>query len=59
LIKELNKSGITDKFVSIDWDGKDSDGDALANGTYIYKLTIKSEDGTFSQSNINKLAKLK
>jgi hypothetical protein len=58
LIKELNKTGITDKFVSIDWDGRDTDGDAIANGTYIYKLTIKSDDGTFTQSNINKLAKL-
>lgn len=58
LIKELNKNGITDKFVSIDWDGRDSDGDNIANGTYIYKLTIKSEDGTFTQSNVNKLAKL-
>ncbi|MBX7046322.1 MAG: type IX secretion system sortase PorU [Ignavibacteria bacterium] len=58
LIKELNKTGITDKFVMLDWDGRDSDGDAIANGTYIYKLTIKSEDGTISQSNVNKLAKL-
>lgn len=58
LIKELNKTGITDKFVNIDWDGRDNDGDAIANGTYIYKLTIKSEDGTISQSNVNKLAKL-
>ncbi len=58
LIKELNKTGITDKFVSIDWDGRDNDGDAIANGTYIYKLTIKSDDGTFTQSNVNKLAKL-
>ncbi len=58
LIKELNKTGITDKFVSIDWDGRDNDGDNIANGTYIYKLTIKSEDGTISQSNVNKLAKL-
>jgi hypothetical protein len=58
LIKELNKTGITDKFVSIDWDGRDNDGDNIANGTYIYKLTIKSDDGTFSQSNVNKLAKL-
>jgi hypothetical protein len=58
LIKELNKTGITDKFVSIDWDGRDNDGDNIANGTYIYKLTIKSEDGTFTQSNVNKLAKL-
>lgn len=59
LIKELNKTNITDKFVSIEWDGKDSDGDGIANGTYIYKILIKTEDGSFSKSSIGKLAKLK
>ena len=59
LIKELNKNNVTDKFVSIDWDGKDTDGDEIANGTYLYKLTVKTSDGSFSQSKINKLAKLK
>jgi len=59
LIKELNKTNITDKFVSIDWDGRDSDGDGIANGTYIYKILIKSEDGNFSKSSTGKLAKLK
>ncbi len=59
LIKELNKTNITDKFVNIDWEGKDSDGDYIANGTYIYKITLKSQDGSFSRSSTGKLAKLK
>lgn len=59
LIKELNKSNITDKFVSIPWDGKDTDGDIIANGTYLYKIIIKSEAGGYSKSTIGKLAKLK
>ncbi len=59
LIKELNKTNITDKFVSLQWDGLDSDGDAIANGTYIYKVLIKSEDGNYSKSTTGKLAKLK
>ncbi|MDQ3021884.1 MAG: type IX secretion system sortase PorU [Bacteroidota bacterium] len=59
LIKELNKTNITDKFVNIDWDGKDSDGDQIANGTYVYKIVINSEDGNFSKSSTGKLAKLK
>ena len=59
LIKELNKTNITDKFVSLEWDGLDSDGDAIANGTYIYKVIIKSEDGTYTKSSTGKLAKLK
>ncbi|HMS33467.1 MAG TPA: type IX secretion system sortase PorU [Ignavibacteria bacterium] len=59
LIKELNKNNITDKFVSLEWNGLDSDGDAIANGTYIYKLLIKSDNGNFSKSVTGKLAKLK
>ena len=59
LIKELNKTNITDKFVTIDWDGKDTDGDMIANGTYIYKVIIKSTDGNFSTNCTGKLAKLK
>lgn len=59
LIKELNKTNITDKFVSLEWNGLDSDGDAIANGTYLYKVLIKSENGNFSKSVTGKLAKLK
>lgn len=59
LIKELNKANITDKFVNIEWTGADTDGDAIANGTYIYKVTIKTEDGAYTKSSTGKLAKLK
>ena len=59
VIKTIKRTNITEKFVSIDWDGKDSDGDFIANGTYIYKLIIKSEDGAFSTIQTGKLAKLK
>ncbi|MBS1516491.1 MAG: type IX secretion system sortase PorU [Bacteroidetes bacterium] len=59
LIKELNKSNITDKFVDIEWDGKDTDGDIIANGTYLYKISINSNDGKLSKNSIGKLAKLK
>ena len=27
------------------WDGKDSDGDRVANGTYVYRLVVKSSGG--------------
>lgn len=59
LIKELNKDNISDKFVKIDWDGKDADGDAIANGTYIYRLSVKSSDGNFNTNSTGKLAVLK
>lgn len=59
LIKELNNENITDKFVKIDWDGKDADGDAIANGTYLYRLVVKSQDGSLNSNSTGKLAVLK
>ncbi len=55
-IKEIEEYGITDKFVKIFWDGRDEDGDRLANGTYLYKLIIKNQNGDFSKSYLGKLA---
>lgn len=59
LIKELIQNNITDKFVKIDWDGRDDDGDNIANGTYIYRLVVKTQDGNFNETSTGKLAKLK
>lgn len=59
LIKEVKRNNINEKYVQIDWDGKDSDGDAIANGVYLYKLIVKTVDGNFTNSSIHKLAKLK
>jgi len=59
IIKELVQNNIPDKFVTVPWDGKDNDGDYIANGTYLYKVIIKSTDGSFSNTNTGKLAKLK
>lgn len=56
MIKEIETNGISDKFVRIPWDGRDNDGDKLANGTYLYKLIVKSIDGEFRKSILGKLA---
>jgi hypothetical protein len=58
LIKEIEPPPISDKFVVINWDGKDADGETLGNGIYIYKLMVESSDGT-SVTNVGKLAVLK
>jgi hypothetical protein len=58
LIKEIGKQNIADKFVVIDWDGKDQDGETLGNGVYIYKMVVESVDG-LSVTNTGKLAVLK
>lgn len=47
---------------SIEWDGKDDYGDAVGKGTYIYKVSVKSEDQEKckgSASSVEKLVILK
>ena len=58
LIKEIEQNNVSDKFVAIDWDGKDQDGETLGNGVYIYKIVVDSHDG-LSVTNTGKLAVLK
>lgn len=56
LIKEIEQFNILDKFVRVPWDGRDEDGDELANGTYLYKLIVESTDGEYRQTVLGKLA---
>ena len=42
---------------AVPWDGRDEDGDALANGVYFYKIVSKMQDTAFEH--IGKLAILK
>jgi hypothetical protein len=42
---------------SVEWDGRDADGNELANGVYLYK--IKAFGNEVVQSNVEKLLKLK
>lgn len=50
LIKELNllpsALGSNLNFTTVHWDGRDEDGDLVANGVYIYKVIIKKGDKT-------------
>jgi hypothetical protein len=50
-INEYAQSG---HFQNIDWDGRDQYGDKLARGVYLYKIAVKSEDGS-STSDFQKL----
>jgi hypothetical protein len=56
LIKVIEEFSIIDKYVKIDWDGRDQDGSQIANGTYLYKLIVKSVDGQSNQNVLGKLA---
>jgi hypothetical protein len=55
LIKEIliPSSLLKYDFNKIYWDGKDEDGDLIANGTYLYKVILKSTEKT--ESTIQKL----
>jgi len=59
MIKQLEEKNINQKFVKINWDGRDEDGDQLGNGTYLYKLIVKTTDGEFTQSILGKMSVVK
>lgn len=59
MIKQIEESNITGKFVKIDWDGRDEDGNQIANGTYFYKLIVESIDGQYKDNVLGKLAVIK
>jgi flagellar hook assembly protein FlgD len=59
LIQELEEKNINQKFVKLNWDGRDREGDQLGNGTYLYKLIVKTTDGSYTESVIGKMAVIK
>lgn len=56
LIRMLEHFAINETFVSIPWDGRDRDGDEIANGVYLYKILVRTVDGRFSSEVLGKLA---
>lgn len=58
LIRTIEGNQVSnDGFNKIHWDGRDEDGDTIANGVYPYKLIIKN--GSESKEKIEKLVVLK
>jgi flagellar hook assembly protein FlgD len=55
LIQHLDSYSVVDRFVQIPWDGRDHDGDPLANGIYLYKVTAKTEDRRVTKEELGKL----
>jgi len=56
MIKELEAWSVTDRFVQIPWDGRDREGNEVANGVYLYKVIMRSMDGSETKEVIEKLA---
>ncbi len=58
LIREL-QSEASAGFIQLKWDGKDDDGNEVANGVYYGKMIVKSLDDEDDQTHILKMMKLK
>ena len=56
VIKEIESFNIEDKFVKIEWNGKDDDNNSIGNGTYLYKLIIQTVDGEYKENILGKMA---
>jgi len=58
-IQSLESDSPGEPFVQIPWDGRDRDGDLLANGVYLYKVIVRTTDGRFSSEALGKLSVLR
>lgn len=58
LIRSISTDGsnFDVNFNKIFWDGRDNDGDRIANGVYLYKMIVRFKDKTVSS--VNKMAKV-
>ena len=56
VIKEIKSFNINDKFVKIEWNGKDEDNNKIGNGTYLYKLIVETVNGEYKENLLGKLA---
>jgi flagellar hook assembly protein FlgD len=59
LVQSLETLSAGESFVRVPWDGRDHDGDVLANGVYLYKVIAKTTDGRFSSEAIGKVSVLR
>ncbi|MFA6541551.1 MAG: type IX secretion system sortase PorU, partial [Bacteroidota bacterium] len=56
LIHRIKRYAVSDRFVKIDWDRRDSDGDEVGNGIYFYRVIARTIDGKYSSEATGKLA---
>ena len=58
LIREFRRRSVGPGYVEIVWDGRDSEGEPVANGVYYYKMSVTTDDGTTTSPVVGKMAKL-
>ena len=54
-IRTLEEEPPAGSFVRIAWDGRDDDGDLIANGVYLYKVIVGTDDGKYTSEALGKL----
>jgi hypothetical protein len=56
LIQSLKLNDIVTQFVQIPWDGRDREGDVIANGVYLYKIIASTQDHRFTTEALGKMS---
>ncbi|HLB01416.1 MAG TPA: C25 family cysteine peptidase, partial [Bacteroidota bacterium] len=56
VINSVSTHGVGDRFVKLPWDGRDRDGDEIANGVYLYKVIARTVDGRYTGEALGKLS---
>ncbi len=56
LIQLLHTTSTGEMMVRVPWDGRDRDGDRIANGVYLYKVMVRTLDGRFTSEALGKLS---
>jgi hypothetical protein len=56
MIQDLRTTSVGEMMVRVPWDGRDRDGDRVANGVYLYKVLVRTVDGRFASEALGKLA---
>jgi hypothetical protein len=56
LVHTIERPAVTERFVKIDWDRRDKDGDELGNGIYFYKVIARTIDGRYASEAVGKMA---
>jgi len=56
VVNSLTTHGVGDRLVKLPWDGRDRDGDEVANGVYLYKVIARTIDGRYSGEALGKLS---
>ena len=56
MIHSLPAYAVDGRFVKVEWDGRDREGDTVANGVYLYKIVARTLDGKYSGEALGKLS---